>query len=68
MESRGVEGVTYTFLAQGYITARLNQIKVGAWKDNIHDMLQRIPHPDDVDSDDEREEVNVFPGDDDFNF
>jgi hypothetical protein len=34
---------TYCFLAQFNIPARLEQIKVGLWKNNIHDMLRRIP-------------------------
>ncbi len=34
---------TYSFLAQHIIPARLRAIQVQTWKDNIHDMLLRIP-------------------------
>ncbi len=34
---------TYSFLVQGNILTRLGTIKAQTWKDNIHDMLQRIP-------------------------
>jgi hypothetical protein len=34
---------TYSFLVEGNIPARLDTIKVRAWKKNIHNLLQRIP-------------------------
>ena len=34
---------TYSFLVQFKIPVRLNQIKKGAWRDNIRNMLQRVP-------------------------
>jgi hypothetical protein len=44
--NHGVSGVslmTYSFLAQYNIPARLSTIKVQNWKINIHDMLRHIP-------------------------
>jgi hypothetical protein len=35
--------MTYSFLAQSNIPARLDRLKMRVWKDNIHNMLQRIP-------------------------
>jgi hypothetical protein len=47
---------TYSFLAQFNIPARMEQIKVGVWRKNIHNMLQRIPEElKDSDNDDDSE-------------
>ena len=52
---------TYTFLARCNIPARLDQIKFQTWKENVHNMLRRIPEElkddnSDYDSSDEQDD------------
>jgi hypothetical protein len=54
--------ITYSFLANRNILARLGTIQVQKWKDNMHDMLRRIPvELSDIEDDDsENESENQF--------
>ncbi len=55
---------TYSFLVEGNILACLGTIKVQKWKDNIYNMLQRIPEmwivDEEEDNDEEEEEESGY--------
>ena len=50
----------YSFLAQHNIPARMHTIKVQKWKNNIHNMLQRIPEELKEEENDDSEGDNYF--------
>jgi hypothetical protein len=54
----------YSFLAQHNIPARMDTIKVQKWKNNIHNMLQRIPE--ELKKEEEEEENDESEGDNYF--